>query len=276
MFIQGGNPALKPERATTWTATLELAPPSIDALDLSISYFSTHYDDRVVTPIAYQFNSLSDPAYSAQVSRLPDPSAVAAAITGATQYYNVSGQAYDSAKVIAIVDDRVVNAGRQRISGIDFLARYKARLGSGDDRLTLALAATYLDSTQRLTATAPVTALAGTLFHPPHWRGRGSVTWSHDGLTLNGTLSRIGGVDDTRSGSLVAVAGMTTLDLTARYAFRDSDGPLHGLELSLAVQNAFDARPQRIATTLYIDSAYDSTNYSPIGRFIGLGVRKSW
>ncbi|MGK3891077.1 hypothetical protein, partial [Enterococcus faecium] len=84
---------------------------------------------------------------------------------------------------------------------------------------------------------APVLAKAGTLFNPPHWRGRGSITWSKGGLTLNATANHIGGVEDIRSTPAISVDGMDTVDFTARYAFGAVQGPLRGLELSLTLQN---------------------------------------
>lgn len=69
---------------------------------------------------------------------------------------------------------------------------------------------------------------------------------------------------------------MNTVDFTARYAFGAVRGPLRGLELSLTLQNAFDDHPTTIATSVYSDTAYDSTNYSPVGRYIGIGIAKSW
>ncbi len=40
--------------------------------------------------------------------------------------------------------------------------------------------------------------------------------------------------------------------------------------------NLFDASPDRIQTTSFTDTAYDSANYSPVGRFFGVEVSKTW
>jgi hypothetical protein len=42
------------------------------------------------------------------------------------------------------------------------------------------------------------------------------------------------------------------------------------------VLNAFNAKPTPIRTTLFTDTPYDSTSYSPVGRFVGAEVRKRW
>ncbi|MFK9335197.1 hypothetical protein ACJEI3_24825, partial [Escherichia coli] len=75
----------------------------------------------------------------------------------------VSGQAYTPGNVVAIVDNSNVNAGRQSIHGVDFLADYRTDLGANRGTLGLALNASYLESNQQLTPGAPVLAKAGTL-----------------------------------------------------------------------------------------------------------------
>lgn len=276
LLVQGGNAALKPERAQTWTATIEYNPHALPGLRLQLGYFSTRYSNRIVTPISFQAQALSNALYTNQVTLNPGASAVAATIADAAQFFNVSGQAYNPANVVAIIDNSSVNAGRQSIRGLDLLADYRTDLGGNGGRLGVALNATYLESSQQITPGAPVVSKAGTLFNPPHWRGRGSITWNRGGLTLNATASHIGGVDDTRTSPAIPVDGMTTLDLTARYSFSATQGPLHGLEISLSLQNAFGDHPSTIATSVYSDTAYDSTNYSPIGRYVGIGIAKSW
>jgi iron complex outermembrane recepter protein len=68
---------------------------------------------------------------------------------------------------------------------------------------------------------------------------------------------------------------MTTLDLTARY--RTSGGELlGGLDVALSVANLFNAKPTRIATTLFSQTPYDLANYSPIGRFLSVTISKKW
>ena len=276
LFLQGGKRTLKPERAKTWTATIEFHPRAVPDLRLQLGYFSTIYTNRIVTPISYLATALSSPLNAGRVTVAPGATAVADAIAGAAQFYNVSGQAYNPANVAAIVDDTSVNAGRQAIHGLDMLASYKVAVGHAGGQLAGNVDASYLVSTQQLTPGAPVTQLAGTLFNPPHWRGRGSVTWKEGPLTLNATGSVIGGVEDVRSTPAVSVSGMTTLDLTARYEFAARQGLLHGLRLNLTVQDLFDDHPTTIRTTSFYDMAYDSTNYAPVGRFIGFGIDKSW
>ena len=276
LLLQGGNVALLPERARTWTATVEVRPQFLQRLRFQLGYFSTRYSDRIVTPISFQAQALSDPFYANQVMLVPGVNAVTSAVANAGQFFNVSGRPYDPATVVAIVDNSNVNAGRQSIRGIDFLADYVTNLGTEGGTLNVAFNVSYLKSDQQLSPDAPTVVKAGTLFNPPHWRGRGSVTWMHGPLTLNATASYIGGVADIRARPAIPVDGMTPLDVTLRYAFGADEGLLDGLKLSATIQNVLDDRPETIATSRFLDTAYNSTNYSPVGRYIGIGIAKSW
>ena len=276
MLLTGGNPDLKPEKATSWTATLEYKPHQVPGLSLQVGYFSTRYTDRIVTPITYFSQSLSNPLYVPYVERNPGLADVEALVANSATFYNAVGTPFDASSVVAIANNTTVNAGNQRIHGIDFLADYSHDLGEGAGSLALSLNASYLRSTQTLIAGAASTQLAGTLFNPPHWRGRASATWSLDGFSLNSAVSRAGGVEDGRSAVPVDIRGQTLVDLTARYAFQQAHGPLRGLVLTLTVQNLFNDEPDTIATTSIYDTSFDTTNYSGIGRYIGLGVTKAW
>src|SRR3546814_18393054 len=90
--------------------------------------------------------------------------------------------------------------------------------------------------------------------------------------SLTADLSYIGGVDDSRTVPASRVASMTTLDLTARYRTEGS-GLTGGLDVTLGIQNLFNDKPDPI-TGIFLDAPYDSTNYSPIGRYISLSVAK--
>jgi outer membrane receptor protein involved in Fe transport len=274
LLLTGGNADVTPERARTWTAGVDLHPQWFEGARLQVSYFQTRYSDRIVTPIALTAQSLSNPAYADLVTLVQDPAQAAAAIAAARQFANSTGAPADPANVVAIVDNRNRNAARQAIHGIDVLADYRFALGQG--QLTASLDASYLQIRQQLGRGQAVQARSGLLFTPPDWRGRASLTWTEGPLTLNGSLNYIDGVDDTRATPTVRVRGMITADFTARYHLAPASGPVHGLDLTLSVLNAFNQPPDRIATSFYFDTAYDSTNYSPLGRVIVFGITSSW
>jgi hypothetical protein len=114
------------------------------------------------------------------------------------------------------------------------------------------------------------------LFTPPHVRARGGLSWARGAFSATGNVTYVGGVVDTRRAVAVDVDPMTSLDLTLRYRSAAGSGPLGGLDVSFSVQNIFNAKPGSITTTLFSDAPYDSTNYSPVGRFVALAVSKKW
>ncbi|MBO9623967.1 MAG: TonB-dependent receptor [Sphingomonas sp.] len=274
LLLVGGNPDLRPERAQSLSATAVLEPAALPGARLELGYFSTRYVDRIVNPIPLLSQALANPIYRDRISFNPSPAMQAALLAVADQFVNGTGTAYDPAKVVAVANGANVNAGRQSIRGVDALLGYRADIGA--DTLEFGLNATYLVSDQRLAPAQPVQPLAGTLFNPPHWRGRGTLAWEHGALRLAGTLSHIGGVTDPRQTPAEWVAGMTSFDLTARYRVPGHVVALGGTELTLTVQNLFNDTPDTIATSVYYDTPYDSTNYAAVGRFVALGLSRKW
>jgi outer membrane receptor protein involved in Fe transport len=275
ILLTGGNPDLKPERATTWSTTLDLHPAWADGARLELSYFHIDYRDRVVTPINFLTQSLSNPIYADLVTRSPSAAEVAAAVARGQTFINVTSGALDPANVIAIVDDTSTNAASQTIEGLDLLGQYAFDVSSGTTA-RLVFNGSYLDSSQRLSALQPETQLAGILFNPPKWRVRGGAIIEHGGFNLSAFVNYMAGVSDTRRPVTVHVDPMTTADLTARYSIEPGASPIGGIDISLTVTNLFDAHPELIATSSGMESPYDSTNYSPLGRFISLSIAKSW
>ena len=272
LYLTGGNQNVSPERSTNWSATLDLHPRSLVGLSLELSYFSVEYRDRIVIPIPSSSVALSNPLYASRITLSPAASAQTATIASAATFLNQTATAYDPAKVGAIVDNSNVNAGHQTLRGIDALLRYSGKAGPGT--ISVSIDTAYLTSKQQLGPGLPVTPLAGSIFNPPHLRVRGDLGWTSGPVTLAGAVTWIGGVSDNRTTTPAPIDGLAPVDFTFRY--KPDAGPLRGFDLTLSVQNLFNAKPQRIATSLYSDAAYDSTNYSPVGRLFSIAVSKTW
>jgi iron complex outermembrane receptor protein len=274
--VLGGNPALKPERADTLSFTLDIHPPRLPGFGAEITYFSTSYRDRIVQPIGILSIAMSDPMYRDQIILSPTEAMLAAEIANAGTFINGAGRPYDPASVVAIINNGNVNSANQKIQGVDVLLTYLHSLGAGGENVKATLNLAYLESEQRLTAIQPVRDLAGTLFNPPHLRARGGLTWTQGAFVLSSHVSHIGSVRDIRSTPNVRIKGMTTVDFAARYNTGDKIGPLSNLDITLSAQNLFNAKPANIRITGFTHTPYDSTNYSAIGRYISVGVTKTW
>ena len=104
----------------------------------------------------------------------------------------------------------------------------------------------------------------------------GAGTGSDTIIAASVSLNYIGALLDRRFESKRRLAPSATLDLAATYTLDQGDGREPSLELSFSIQNLFDQAPRRIEQFGPYDTPYDSTNYSPIGRFISVGIRRHW
>ena len=276
LLLTGAAPNLKPERATTWSGTLEIKPRFIPGLHLQATYFHIDYRDRLASPFTSVLSALYNPLYDDFITYNPsatDVNALIATIPGGLT--NQTGAPFDPAGVGAIVDTSLRNSERQRIHGVDLDAAYRLDLGRSGT-LQLSGSASHLDSDQQLSAGQPFFPLAGTIFHPPHWRGRAGMTWDRHGQSLSAFFNYSGPNTDNVLATLRQVSAFTTLDLTATLRTGVQAGPLHNVELRLVALNILNQKPHIIRIVYPSEAPYDSTSESPVGRFLGASLRKVW
>lgn len=277
MYASGGNPDLKPERARSWTAGFVFKPTGAPELSLEASYFNIRYRDRVVQPIAGSIAAaFTDPGYASLIDRDPSASLLADLIGGAQLgLQNFSGRPYDPANVVALVDNRNLNVAVQNIQGVDATLNWRREFGSGRS-LAFKLAGAWLESAQQVSEDLPQTGLSGTLFNPPRFRARANISYQSQQFSGSAYLNYTGALADRRFAMPAHIAPQATVDLAIRYTVLPGDGEEPGLALSLVVNNVLNKKPHVIRTTGPTDTPYDSTNYSPIGRFVAVGIARRW
>lgn len=275
MLVSGGNRDLKPERANSWSATLDLHPLALEGVRLEVSYFNVRYRDRIVRPIQYASQSLSNPLYTDFVSRSPSASAIASVLATADVFQNVAGGVFDPDRIVAIVHNGNINVARQSLKGIDLSARYAFET-AGAGKVALTSEASFLKSKQVTAPAQPVTQLAGTLFNPSKIRGRAGVSWTRNALGASLFANYMGRLRDIRRPTVAKIGATTTFDLSLRYTSQAERGPFRGTDVVLGVQNMLNTKPPLIWTNYVFDAPYDSTNYSAVGRFVSLSLTKSW
>jgi iron complex outermembrane recepter protein len=267
----GGNPDLEPERARTWSATAALHPESLPGLEVEAGWFDIDFSDRIAQPLVYQAEALNNPRYAAFIDYAPTAEALAN-VLATSQFSNFTGGPYDPAQVVAIAFNRYINTVAQRVRGVDLAGSYRVELGHS--RLQLRGSATWLRSAQQRLVGEPFYSLSGTLFHPARLNGRAGAVWSRGGLSASAFANYVGGVTnpvdnrETRS--------FTTVDASLRYDTGDGDGPWSGFDIALSAHNAFDRHPPLYTPSSVGNPPYDSTNYSPVGRFLSVSVAKRW
>lgn len=272
LLMSGGNPDLRPERATTWSSTLSLHPRSLPGLGLDVSYFDVKYRDRVVIALTYAQQALSNPIYADLVERNPSAARVQEAIEAAAMFDNFTTVPLNPSNVVAIVNSAYLNASRQDVHGVDTTLSYNVGLGENAGELKLIANASYIDSYQRLSDLQPEIELAGTLYNPAHFRARTGGVWKKGDAVVSAFLNYTGGVSDVRTATAVNVSSMTTVDLSANYKISSA------FRVGLSAQNIFNQAPGIIATNPLnaYEAPYDSTNYSPFGRVVNFSMTATW
>lgn len=276
IYLSGGGLDLRPERARTWTASVELHPRWLSGLTAQISYFNVRYRDRVAAPITSIASAVSDPSNQDLIAFNPTESQLAEVIASASQgLRNLTGAPYSPSSVYAIINNRLQNTARQSLQGMDIAIDYRISF-SENEKLNISGSASYIQSDQQVASTKPITDLAGTNFNPPHWRGRIGGTYEKSNVTVSGFINYIGSVEDVRRHPFYHVGSFVSFDATARIRSTASHGIFHGLEFSVSALNLFNEKPDRLRNTNPIDPTYDSTNYPVAGRVLSLALTKAW
>ncbi len=276
LYAYGGNPDLRPQRATSWSAGAVLTPFADRRLTIEATYFKTVYTDRILAPITSATTALGDPTIADLVQLNPSGATIGTLLAGIPLgLVDYSGVPYNPANVVAIIDNRNRNVASQHIDGIDVSASWRIPAGAASS-VSLNASATYLGSRQQISPGQPSQRLAGRIFQPAKFRGRGGASYAGGGFTASAFATITGGVEDDRYTPIDPVRGQTSVDLAAGYSVPATTGPLRGVSFQLTALNVLDDLPSRIRTAYAFYTPFDAANYSPVGRLLSLTVAKRW
>lgn len=259
--IAGGNPNLKPERATTFTLGLVLQPEWLPGFRFSVDYFNIRINDvigRVEGQVIIDRCAQGLTYYCGQIDRNQDMS-------------------------LRQVRSPFLNLNKFQTSGLDFemvYARPAAFLPWGGDFVLRGLA-TY---TNNLSTTDPVGTIdragqLGSAFggaNVPHWLGSATFTYNLDNFSasIQGRYIDGGNIDNlaipgTRtSASIYTVPAETIWSLSASYDILNSAG--RKVQVFGNINNLFDSNPP---FPLQPSSGLTGPYYDGIGRAFRVGVR---
>jgi len=278
LVSQGSNPDLTPERATTWTVSLVGHPLAVPGMRIEATYFHILYSERVVQPITNLAAALVDPGYGSFITSNPSNAMQQQFIGSANaagQFFNFTSGAYNPANVVALINDNYANVESQTIHGVDLQAVYRAGLGNMGF-LTPVLNASWLIGSQQISSGQTPIPITGVVYTPSHFRARAGVTWEYRSLMVNTFVNYIGGVLDVVAVPSADRGSQTTTDFNVKYSLRDSVPFVGNVDVLFSVQNLFNVNPPYVQPGSPGGIPYDSTNYSAIGRFIGLSITKRW
>jgi iron complex outermembrane receptor protein len=274
--IQGSNPDLKEETASTWTAGLDFAPTSINGLSLSLTYYSIDYDDRILVPGPPTVSDilLQESQWTSVINRSPTPGEIHAVCE--SKVFVGSVAQCESAPVAAIVDLRVRNMAQTRVRGIDLKLDQTLRTRFG--RFDMGLNGGYVFNFSQATSnTSDLRDVVNTVGNPVALRMRGSVDWyQHDwdrpGIGASATIDYLGAYRDSALSATKPVDSLATLDLRVSYRTPRGSGAFDGLEFGLNGVNVFNEAPPFVDRS----TGYDQINAQPFGRVVSFTIQKDW
>jgi iron complex outermembrane receptor protein len=270
----GGNSALRPETATTWTAGADYDSETLKGLHINATYYNIAYIDRI-SRIPNFFTALTDPLNAPFVTRAPSLAYLESLFElGGSNFNNFTGMPYNPLDVAAVVNDEEINVARQDISGVDLTADYKRDVMRATTDFFVN--ATFLDLRQRLVPGAPEVEISGEAFEPSKFRARGGTNWTWGPWSATGIVNFVGGEVNTYLPSLPHVSSWTTVDLQLAYESK-SQGVLAGMHGSVSVLNIFNRNPPFLVFDQYVPGLhYDPLNASVMGRTVFVRVSKSF
>jgi len=276
LTVYGGNPDLKPERATTWTVGLDFKPLQLAGFTAKLTYYDIVFRNQIEVAggSICGCNAFVDAATlgPAIVQRNPPAALIQQLISEPTydNFYNV-----DPTTIGAIFDSRALNLSTVKTRGLDFRFAYKTTML--DTQYETGLDGTYIFSfDDQFTNSAPVTSFRNTVFNPTDLRLRGRAIMTRGPLSIGLYLNFTNAYSNNHLTPEEHVSSWTTADAVANYDLASGGGPLHGLAVTLSVINLTDRNPPYVANPNGFPINYDGANANALGRYISLRLQKRW
>lgn len=275
LALFGYAPDIRPEKATTWTAGFDIAPPWLPGLKASLTYYDVDYRDRIgsVTEDYLRFLTRRD-LFGGVVTDNP-PLDIVQFYFNKPTFNNLIN--ITPGQVVAILDGRTRNLARERQRGIDFDVGYAPELAGGI--LDLGISGTHIFSIKRqLTPGATNSDFVGLFASPVEWRLRGRMGWSKDGFSANAFVNYIDGYTNQVVTPIEMVPSWTTVDLSVSQRIGGPGGEDgRGLQLGLSIQNLLDRDPPYVNNRSNTSAlGYDPEKANPLGRMISIQAVIRW
>jgi iron complex outermembrane receptor protein len=252
----GGNPALTPEEATTFSIGVDLKPVFLPGFRFGVTYYNVEYSNLVYKPT--QSDVFNNPAFADSIIRNPTAAQIVKAIAEAPPQSPVP------TTINAIFESYAINLGTRKIDGLDFDLGYKFDTGFGNFTLNVN-ANRQLGYRQEIVTGSGFQNLIGRQ-EAIKWRGRGQISWNLDDLTVSAFMNYTDKFTNPTSTLFRNVDSWKTFDLTVQY---NLPGVLKGSQIQLRGANIFDKDPPFYDGT----SGYFSNAASPFGRQLEVTLR---
>ncbi len=267
--IIGGNPDLKPEHASSWSAGIELLPRVIEGLLLAATWHRTDYRDRI--------------------TGAPSPRFIAG-----TDYVAIYPNLSRREDGLLITDGRAINAASVRTSGIDYRMRYDLDSRFGEFMLAANIGYTHEYFVVPFAGDTPINRVKhvngfNTYVYSliPKYRYQGSVGWYRGGWSVNldaTTTSDVSVAYRTVGQNLLTVSSTPlSADVLLSYDWDEATVMpagrwLSGSRISLRVLNILDDHPQTrqivVATGERFRPFFNANYADPRGRMFYVNLTK--
>jgi outer membrane receptor protein involved in Fe transport len=278
LSVDGGNPNLKPEKATTWTAGLDFKSSVVDGLTAKLTFYNIVFKDEIV--VASQLVSLLNQFADENVlgpeivQRNPPRSLIEGLISEPTYLnpYNV-----DPATIGAVLDNSSLNLSTAKTRGLDFGVGYSTNFDTY--RVDTGIDGTYIFAfDNQFSSSAPVTSFLNTTYNPIDLKFRAKTIVTRGPWSTGVYVNFINSYRNTNVTPNGHVPSWTTADAIVSYEFGTAGIPFRGVSATLSVVNLANRAPPYVpnADALYSPIAYDGANANALGRYVSLLLQKRW
>ena len=273
-IIAGGSPSLKPETSKSLSAGVILTPSIVKNLRISVDYTKITKSNEI-TGLSYNDIISAEDQFPGRVLRNPlTPQDAALGYTGG---------------VINTIDQSQLNFAKTRLTAIDIQADYSfdtARVGSFH---LYGLASYEPELRRKVLPGQPFLNSVGLLDGPVKWRGNFGLDWTKGNVSVNygaqfygsylvyrstATPSTIASTILNQGSSRIPFQMYHDISVTYKFSAADSGSPLHGLEMTLGVQDLFDKQPPIFANASTSSGSIYSVYGDPRLRRFSLMVKK--
>lgn len=276
LIVNGGNPDLKPEKATVWTVGMDFKPPAIDGLTAKLTFYDVVFKDEIVRADSLLNTAdvfVDEAILGPQIVQRNPPSSLIQQLISFPTYQNPFG--VDPATIGVIINDRSLNLSTVKTRGLDFAVGYTATLYGS--RIDTGIEGTRIFAfDNQFTKSAPVTSFLNTTYNPMDLKLRGRTTITRGPMSAGLYLNFTNSYSDTNITPNGHVASWTTADAVVSYEFGSTTEPLHGVSVGLSVTNLTDRDPPYVSNPFGYPITYDGANANALGRYISLRLQKRW
>jgi iron complex outermembrane receptor protein len=279
LYVSGSNPNLTPEKATEWTAGLDVSPPNISGLSTSVTYYHIRFKQRIADlsiPLLAALDQGNE--YAAYIEQSPSAAELESWRTE-YPYNNLTvipglGPPRTLLDAVAIVDDRFQNVGQTHSSGMLATVAYDGT--SRGFRYDVGFNGAYIFGFKNIAVPgANAYSVLNTLNNPVNFKARLTAGVRHEAWGTAAFLNYVNHYRDLTTGPPVAIASWTTVNVTASYRFFRQMRDWGKTRLLVSCVNCFNRAPPAIRLISdYL--GYDPANANALGRFLTATISVRW